>query len=93
MSVTGFSRRTLLKSAALGAAGAAFDLGALGRAFAAAGSVNEALARYEAARKPRGNAVQLWSREEGLALQDPSRPRRTAVDRGLLEYDPVTAPV
>ena len=36
MSVTGFSRRTLLKSAALGAAGAAFDLGALGRAFAAA---------------------------------------------------------
>jgi salicylate hydroxylase len=65
----------------------------LGRAFAAAGSVNEALARYEAARKPRGNAVQLWSREEGLALQDPSRPRRTAVDRGLLEYDPVTAPV
>ena len=36
MSVTGFSRRTLLKSAALGAAAAAFDLGALGRAFAAA---------------------------------------------------------
>ena len=28
MSVTGFSRRTLLKSAALGAAGAALDLGA-----------------------------------------------------------------
>ena len=36
MSVTGFSRRTLLKSAALGAAGAALDLGAMGRAFAAA---------------------------------------------------------
>src|SRR5271166_5272063 len=36
MSVTGLSRRTLLKSAALGAAGAAFDLGALTRAFAAA---------------------------------------------------------
>src|SRR5271156_6226065 len=36
MSVTGFSRRTLLKSAALGAAGAAFDLGALNRALAAA---------------------------------------------------------
>ena len=65
----------------------------LGRAFAASGSVDEALARYEAARKPRGNAVQLWSREEGLALQDPSRSRRTAVDRGLLDYDPVTGPV
>jgi basic membrane protein A and related proteins len=36
MSVTGFSRRTLLKSAALGAAGAALDFGALNRAFAAA---------------------------------------------------------
>ena len=36
MSATGFSRRTLLKSAALGAAGAALDLGAMGRAFAAA---------------------------------------------------------
>src|SRR5271170_300376 len=36
MSVTGFSRRTLLKSAALGAAGAAFDFGALNRALAAA---------------------------------------------------------
>jgi basic membrane protein A and related proteins len=36
MSVTGFSRRTLLKSAALGVAGAAFDLGALNRALAAA---------------------------------------------------------
>ena len=36
MSGTGFSRRTLLKSAALGAAGAALDLGALQRAFAAA---------------------------------------------------------
>src|SRR5271156_466285 len=36
MSATEFTRRNLLKSAALGAAGAAFDLGALGRAFAAA---------------------------------------------------------
>ena len=36
MSATGFSRRSLLKSAALGAAGAALDLGALNRAFAAA---------------------------------------------------------
>jgi salicylate hydroxylase len=65
----------------------------LGRAFAVAADPLEALHRYEAARKPRGNAVQLASREEGRALQDPSIPRRAAVDRGLLEYDPVTTPV
>jgi salicylate hydroxylase len=65
----------------------------LGRAFAASGGVEEALARYEGARKSRGNFVQLSSREEGRALQDPSIPQRSAVDRGLLEYDPVTVPV
>jgi salicylate hydroxylase len=65
----------------------------LGRAFAASGTPEEALARYEAARKTRGTNVQLWSREEGQALQDPSIPRRTAADRGLLEYDPVSAAV
>jgi salicylate hydroxylase len=65
----------------------------LGRAFAASETVHEALHRYEAARKPRGTDVQLWTREEGLTLQDPSRPRRTAADRGLLDYDPVAVPV
>ncbi len=65
----------------------------LGRAFAVATTPQEALQRYEAARKPRGNGVQLMSREEGRALQDPTIARRTAVDRGLLEYDPVTTPV
>ena len=57
----------------------------LGRAFEASATVHEALTRYEAARKMRGTNVQLWSREEGRALQDPSRPRRSAADRGLLE--------
>jgi salicylate hydroxylase len=65
----------------------------LGRAFAASETVHDALHRYEAARKPRGTNVQLWTREEGLTLQDPSRPRRTAADRGLLDYDPVAVPV
>jgi salicylate hydroxylase len=65
----------------------------LGRAFAASNSIDEALSRFEAARKPRGTSVQLWSREEGLALQDVKRTRRTAFDRGLLNYDPVTVPV
>lgn len=65
----------------------------LGRAFAAATTINEALRRYEAARKTRGTNVQLWSREEGMALQDPTRRRRTALDRGLYDYDPVIVPV
>lgn len=65
----------------------------LGRAFAASGSAGEALQRYEDARRPRGTHVQLSSREEGLTLQDPSKKRRTAQDRGLLEYDPATVAV
>lgn len=65
----------------------------LGRAFADASTVSEALQRYENARKPRGTLVQLASREEGMTLQDPSKKRRTAQDRGLMDYDPVTVPV
>ena len=37
--------------------------------------------------------LELWSREEGMALQDPARPRRTALDRGLYDYDPLAVPV
>jgi len=62
----------------------------LGRAFAASSTITEALQRYEEARKPRGTMVQLASREEGQTLQDPSRKRRTAQDRGLMDYDPVS---
>lgn len=65
----------------------------LGRAFAAARTVDEALARYEAARRTRGTNVQLWTREEGMTLQDPTRKRRTALDRGLFDYDPATVAV
>jgi salicylate hydroxylase len=64
----------------------------LGRAFELAGSIEEALARYEAARKARGTNVQLWSREQGRNLQA-SRKGQTAIERGLLDYDPATVPV
>lgn len=64
----------------------------VGRAFAAASTVEEALQRYEAARKSRGTNVQVWSREQGEALQN-SVGGRNAADRGLLDYDPVSAPV
>ena len=65
----------------------------LGRAFAASSDVSEALRRYEGSRKERGNGVQLLSREEGRALQNPEKTRKPAMDRGLLAYDPVTAEV
>lgn len=76
-----------------GACMAVEDALLLGRAFAASETADEAFQRYEAARKTRGTNVQLWSREEGLALQDPNRTRRPASDRGLLDYDPVAVPV
>ena len=65
----------------------------LGRAFAASSSVDEALRRYEDARKPRGNAVQLLSLEEGRALQDPTKERKGAAGYGLLDYDAATVSV
>ena len=76
-----------------GACMAIEDALVLGRAFAASETAHEALQRYKSARKTRGTNVQLWSREEGLALQDPSRTRRSATERGLLDYDPVAVPV
>ena len=59
----------------------------LGRAFAASTTVVDALRRYEASRRPRGNRVQLLSLEEGRALQDPARERKTNDGYGLLDYD------
>jgi salicylate hydroxylase len=64
----------------------------LGRAFDESSSVEEALRRYEAARKERGTMVQLMSREQGEALQR-STPGRPPADRGLFEYDPVNVPI
>lgn len=64
----------------------------LGRAFAASATVEEALSRYEAARRTRGTNVQIWSREAGEELQGAVR-ERTSEDRGLLDYDATSAPV
>ncbi|KIN60452.1 Salicylate 1-monooxygenase [Sulfitobacter noctilucae] len=65
----------------------------VGRAFEASSDPLEALARYEAARKERGNGVQLLSRQEGQSLQTPKKVQKPAIDRGLLAYDPVTVAV
>ena len=76
-----------------GACMALEDALVLGRAFATSSTVEEALQRYELARKPRGNGVQMLSLEEGRSLQDPALERRGAAGFGLLEYDAATVPV
>jgi salicylate hydroxylase len=68
----------------------------LGRCFAEAGSPEDALVTYEMARKERANAVQLQSREQANALQGflgEFNPGRHAEERGLFDYNPVTAPL
>jgi hypothetical protein len=61
------------------------------------GSVKEALALYERARKQRGNAVQLETREQANALLgshlEDFNPGRNAEDRGLFDYNPATVPI
>ena len=69
----------------------------LGRCFAKAATVEEALQRYEAARKERANSVQLQSRERANALQGSGReqpgPGRNADELGLFGYDPALTPI
>lgn len=67
----------------------------LGRCFAVADHVEEALERYEAARKERANGVQIASRERAEVLmsfaEEDELPLRHS--GGATEYDPATAPV
>jgi salicylate hydroxylase len=65
----------------------------LARAFAESEALEQALGRYEAARRPRGTNVQLWSRESGQSLQDPKQRWRSPEELGLTTYDPVTVAI
>jgi salicylate hydroxylase len=82
-----------------GAAIALEDAMVLARAIAAAGSIGEALARYEKARVARANGVLLASRENGLHLTttDPDRyseqTHQNEESLDLASYDAVTIPV
>lgn len=82
-----------------GAAMAIEDALVLARAIAAAGSVSEALARYEKARVTRANGVLVASRENGLNLTsaDPERydeeTHRNEESLDLAGYDAVTVAV
>ncbi len=82
-----------------GAAMALEDGMVLARAIAAAGSVGEALDRYEKARVARANGVLVASRENGLNLTttDPDRydeeTHRNEESLDLAGYDAMTVPV
>jgi salicylate hydroxylase len=72
----------------------------LGRCFAKyRPDVNLALRRYEAARRERGNGVQLASREQAEALQGKKNnpeafsPGRSPIERGLFAYNPLAAEI
>ncbi len=100
-------RATLLGDAAhpmlpfmgMGAAMGIEDGVVLGRAFAASESIEEALERYEAARKERANFVLVRSRAARERLQgdhpeqyDDSK-HKNEESLGLFEYNPGTVPV
>ena len=73
------------------------DAMALGRAFAAAGTFEEAFGIYENARKERANGVQLASRQQADEVQGATErgpnPGTGAELRGLYSYNPVTVPL
>lgn len=84
---------------AQGAAMAIEDGMILARAFAAADDWNEALARYEKARRERGTFVMLESHVNARRIynRDPDslsrNSHKSAEALGLYEYNPLTAPV
>jgi hypothetical protein len=69
----------------------------LGRAFAAAGTFEEAFGIYENTRKERANAVQLASRQQADEIQGATERgpnlETGAEMRGLYSYNPVTVPL
>jgi salicylate hydroxylase len=66
----------------------------LGRCFAAADDIDDALARYEAVRKERGNGVQLASRAKAAQQMNFADPGEIVFGKSLaVDYDPGTIPV
>jgi 2-polyprenyl-6-methoxyphenol hydroxylase-like FAD-dependent oxidoreductase len=69
----------------------------LGRAVAEGADLAQGFKRYEAARKPRANGLQLASREQARhhqgVLGDGPDPGNTAAARGLFTYNPATVPL
>jgi len=69
----------------------------LGRVFAEAPDLQEALTRYEAARRDRANGIQLASRYQGTQHHGSTASGpgsgKTAATLGLFSYNPATVPI
>ncbi len=97
-SLLGDAAHAMLPFLGMGAAMAIEDAMILARAFAAEGEAVPALARYEAARKPRTALIQAKSAEQGVLTQarDPDTYDGAAApssDPAITGFDPVTASI
>ena len=98
VALLGDAAHPMLPFLGLGAAMAIEDAAILGRAVALEAAPQAALARYEAARRPRATAVAQASVQQGLALQarDPDRfivAQAPVATRELFDYEPATVPM
>ena len=99
VTLTGDAAHPMLPFMGMGAAMGIEDGAVLGRAFGASSDIDEALTRYEAARKERANYVLLMSRKARERLQsdnpeqyDDSK-HKNEESLGLFDYNPGTIPV
>lgn len=99
VTLTGDAAHPMLPFMGMGAAMGIEDGVVLGRAFGASSDIDEALTRYEAARKERANYVLVMSRKARERLQsdnpeqyDDSK-HKNEESLGLFEYNPGTVPV
>lgn len=99
VTLTGDAAHPMLPFMGMGAAMGIEDGTVLGRAFGASADIDEALSRYEAARKERANYVLVMSRKARERLQsdnpeqyDDSK-HKNEESLGLFDYNPGTVPV
>ena len=99
VTLTGDAAHPMLPFMGMGAAMGIEDGAVLGRAFGASSDIDEALTRYEAARKERANYVLLMSRKARERLQSDNPEQyddsnhKNEESLGLFDYNPGTIPV
>lgn len=99
VTLTGDAAHPMLPFMGMGAAMGIEDGAVLGRAFGASSDIDEALTRYEAARKERANYVLVMSRKARERLQSDNPEQyddskyKNEESLGLFEYNPGTVPV
>ena len=99
MTLIGDAAHPMLPFMGMGAAMGIEDGVVLGRTFGLASDIDEALSRYEAARKERANSVLLNSRAARARLQSDhpeqyyDSKHKNEETLGLFEYNPGTIPI